>query len=65
MSNHRCPDDPLGAMFDVPMVDSETGQPYQGGFWLDCLPEVAFPGISGWFAISVVITALFEASRVV
>ena len=42
MSNHRCPDDPLGAMFDVPMVDSETGQPYQGGFWLDCLPEVAF-----------------------
>ena len=42
MTDHRCPDDPIGAMFHATVVDPDTGEKYDAGMLLDCSPEVGF-----------------------
>ena len=42
MSDHRCPDDPMGAMFHVMALDPDTGETYDVGPILDCSPDVCF-----------------------
>ena len=52
MSDHRCPDDPMGAMFHVMVVDPDTGEKYDAGMVLDCSPEVDF-GWDQWMVCSI------------
>ena len=42
MGEHVCPDDPIGALFHTEVVDPDDGEHYDGGFLLECSPEVEF-----------------------